>query len=331
MLKKINTFYLFIAILFVSLLTINNSYFKGSSSFLGITYSKDYKINAEKSALVDAIHIVPGQTVKPGDLLVELSSQELNLEIQKLQKKIDLLKSKKIEKRKLLESKFQLLESEKRLIQNDVESEVMLIQNEISLNRSITSEILKENNEVIANDSLTALQLQINSIREKGLLELEAVDIKEMDLKQDHEFDQSQLQAEIELTTQELDWKLEEDQRLNKYATFAGVIENVYVKEGEQIEAFTSVASINLLHPTSVVGYLVGKKERNKKLGDTVTIRALEHKDIETTGRIIGFGSIIALPEILQKSTSVKAFGLEVFIEIPKENGLPIGEKIIVK
>ena len=331
MFKKINSFYLFIAILFIGLLTINNRYFKGSSSFLGVTYSKDYKINAEKSAIIDAVHIVPGQTVNPGELLIELSSQELNLEIQKLQKKVDLLKSEKIEKQKLLESKIKLLESEKRLIRNDTDSEIMLIQNEINLNRSITNEILKENNEIMAEDSLTALQLKITSIKEKGLLELESVDIKEMDLKQDHQFDQSQLQSEIDLTIQELEWKLDEDQRLNKYATFAGVIENVYVKEGEQIEAFTSVASINLLHPTSVVGYLVGKKERDKELGDTVTIRALEHNEIITTGRIIGFGSIVELPEILQKSTSVKAFGMEVFIEIPEENGLPIGEKIIVK
>lgn len=329
--NKTNSFYIFIAVLFIGLLTINNRYFKGSSSFLGVTYSKDYKVNAEKSAIIDLVNVVPGQTVQPGDLLVELTSQQLNLDIQKLKKEIELQKSEKLEKQKLLESEIQLLESEKRIIRNDIESEVSLIQNKIDLNRSITNELLKDRNVSMAKDSLTALNLKIRSIRERGLLEIEAVNIKELDLKQDHQFDQSQIQARIDLTQQELDWKLEEAERLNKYATFAGVIENVYVKEGEQIEAFTSVVSINPLHPTSAVGYLVGKKDRDKALGETVTIQALEHNELFSTGRIIGFGSVVELPAILQKSTSVQAFGLEVFIEIPEQNGLPVGEKIIIK
>lgn len=329
--NKINTFYILIAVLFVGLLTINNRYFKGSSSFLGVTYSKDYKINAEKSAIIDAVHVVPGQTVQPGELLIELSSQELILEIQKLQKEVQLLQSEKAEKQKLLESELKLLESERRIIRNDSDNDILLIQNKIDLNRSITNEILSNRSSSTPEDSLTNLSLQIKSIRAKGLLEIEAVNIKEQDIRQDHQFDQSQIQAKIDLAQQQLDWKLEEDQRLNKYANFAGVIENVYVKEGEQIEAYTSVVSINPLHPTSAVGYLVGKKDRDKELGDVVSIQALEHNELFSTGKIIGFGSVVELPAILQKSTSVKAFGLEVFIEIPEKNGLPVGEKIIVK
>jgi len=329
--KKLNSFYVIISVLFIGLLTINTQYFKGSSSFLGITYSKDYKVNAERSAIIDHVNVVPGQTVQPGDLLIELTSQELILEIKKLQKEIELLNSEKLEKQKLLESEIQLLESEKRIIRSDIESEVALIQNKIDLNRSITNELLKERSTTNLSDSLTSLSLRIKSIRDKGFLEIEAINIKEQDIRQDHQFDQSQIQARIELAQQELDWKFEEAERLNKYATFAGVIENVYVKEGEQIEAFSSVVSINPLHPTSAVGYLVGKKDRDKRLGEMVSISALEHNNLFTTGRIIGFGSVVELPEILQKSTSVKAFGLEVFIEIPEENGLPVGEKIIVK
>ncbi len=329
--KKLNSFYVIIAVLFIGLLTINTRYFKGSSSFLGITYSKDYKVNSERTAIIDHVNVVPGQTVQPGDLLIGLTSQELILEIKKLQKEIELLKSEKLEKQKLLESEIQLLESEKRIIRSDINSEIALIQNKIDLNRSITNELLKERDSNTLSDSLTSLNLTIKSIRDKGSLEIEAINIKEQDIRQDHQFDQSQIQARIDLAQQELDWKFEEADRLNKYATFAGVIENVYVKEGEQIEAFSSVVSINPLHPTSVVGYLVGKKDRDKRLGETVSISALEHNNLFTTGRIIGFGSVVELPEILQKSTSVKAFGLEVFIEIPEENGLPVGEKIIVK
>lgn len=118
---------------------------------------------------------------------------------------------------------------------------------------------------------------------------------------------------------------------MNKYALFDGVIDNVNIKPGEQVEAYTSLLSINPLHPTTVVGYLVGSKDRNRELGDVVTIRSTEQADIEMEGKIIGFGSITELPEILQKSTAVKAFGLEVFIEISERNDLPVGEKVMIK
>lgn len=331
MLNKLNSFYIFIFILFTSLLLINNRYFKGSSSFLGVTYAKEYKITSEKDAIIVDAYVVPGQTVQLGDLLLELESPELTLEIEKLRKEIGLMNSEKQEKEKLLESELQLFQSEKKIIQGDIDSDIQLLEKEMNLNRSLTEEILEGKANNISNDSLSVFQLEINSIRQKGLLKLEAIDIKTLDKKQDHQFDQSQIQARIDLAEQELEWKLQEKDNLNKYATFSGVIENVYVKQGEHIEAFSSLVSINPVHPSSVVGYLVGKKERDKTLGEEVIVRSLEHPGIEIKGKIIGFGSIVAVPEVLQKSTTVKAFGLEVFIEISEQNDFPIGEKIIVK
>jgi len=331
MFKKINSFYVFTAVLFVGLLAINNEYFKGSSSFLGVTYSKVYNINIEKPAVVQNTYVVPGQTVEPGDLLVELESPTLNLQIQRLKQQIAIYKSQKQEQQKLLESELQLLESKKRIIQSEIDNEVKIIERRISLNRALTDSIIQNRNRALQQDSLSTLQLEINSIRQKGMLELEAVDIQITDINQDHSFDQSQLQAQIDLAQQELDWKIEEDKQLNKYATFRGVIENVYVKPNEQVQEFTSLISINPVHPSSVVGYLVGKKERDKRLGQRVVVRSLEHAEIETTGSIIGFGSVVLLPNILQGSTTIQTFGLEVFIEIPEDNELPVGEKIIVK
>ena len=328
MLSRINSFYLIIGILFVTLLTINTRYFKGSNAFLGVTYAKKYQINTEKSASVINSYVVPGQTVSVGEILVELESPELELDIKKLEKEIQNLESEKVEKQKLLESELQLLEAEKRIVQNDVNSEIRQIDSKIALNKKLANELL---NSVSLTDSLSDLELQKQSILEKGALEIEAINIRIIDIQQDHEFDQSQIQATIDLTRQELEWRLLEQEKLNKYAIFDGVIDNVNIKPGEQVESYTPLLSINPLHPTTVVGYLVGSKDRNRELGDIVQIRSTEQGYIETEGRIIGFGSITELPEILQKSTAVKAFGLEVFIEISENNDLPVGEKVMIK
>jgi len=308
-------------------MTVNSFYFKGSSSFLGVTYAKAYKIDAEKSGIINNLLVVPGQEVQKGDKLIEVESPQLNLDIQKLRKEIELFKSEKREKKALLDSKIKLLESEKSILKGEIENDIRLIQNEIDLNNKLTQTISKD----IPTDSLTALKLQIKSIREKGNLELQGLDIRILDLKQEDEFDQSQIQSKIELANEELEWKLREERRLNKFATFSGVIENVYVKEGEEVEAFTSLVSINPKHPTSVVGYLVGKKERDRELGEIVTVKSLEQPNLQIQGKIIGFGAVVELPQIMEKDNSLTTFGLEIFIEIPEDNPLVVGEQIIVK
>jgi len=328
--SKINPFYVFIFLMFATLMTVNSFYFKGSKSFLGVTYAKSYKINAEKSGIIKNLFVVPGQEVQKGDQLVEVESPQLNLDIQKLRKEIELYISEKQEKRLLLRSKVQLLESEKSILRGEIENDIRVIQNEIDLNNKITSDI-RGNNYPSISDSLTALKLKIKSIDEKGTLRLQALDIKIQDIQQENDFDQSQIQSKIELANEELEWKLREERRLNKYATFSGVIENVYVKEGEEVASYTSLVSINPKHPSSVVGYLVGKKERDKQLGQVVTVISLEQPALRTTGKIIGFGAVVELPGVLEKDSSLKTFGLEIFIEIPEDNPLVIGEKIIVK
>ena len=326
MLSRLNSFYIIIGILFVTLLTVNTRYFKGSNAFLGVTYAKKYQINSEKSATVINTYVIPGQTVNIGDLLVELESPELELDIKKLEKEIQNLRSEKVEKQKLLESELQLLESQKRIIQNEVDNEIQQIDTKIAFNRALAEDLIS----TVA-DSVSELQLQKQAIIEKGALEIEAVNIEINDIQQDHEFDQSQIQANIDLAIQELEWRLLEQEKLNKYALFDGVIDNVNIKQGEQVEAYTPLLSINPIQPTTVVGYLVGSKDRNRALGDVVIITSTEQSNIETEGKIIGFGSITDLPEILQKSTAVKAFGLEVFIEIQENNNLPVGEKVMIK
>jgi HlyD family secretion protein len=326
---KLNSFYLVIGITFVTLLTVNTRYFKGSNAFLGVTYAKKYQINSEKPATVIETYIVPGQTVNIGDLLVELESPELELEIKKLEKEILNLQSEKVEKQKLLESKIDLLKSEINLIRNEVKNEIERIDARIQLNESLTEGI--SNNRSTTSDSLSELQLQKKSIQEKGTLEIESINIRMNDVLQDHEFDQSQVQATIELRQQELNWRLQEQEKLNKYAVFDGVIDNVNVKPGEQVEAYSSLLSINPVQPTTVIGYLVGSKDRSRSLGDVVTIQSMEQSNLSTEGTIIGFGSVTMLPQILQKSTAVNAFGLEVFIEVDSENPLPVGEKVMIK
>lgn len=122
-----------------------------------------------------------------------------------------------------------------------------------------------------------------------------------------------------------------EKSKLNKYASAAGVVKNVYVKAGEQVDAFTPLLEVNPKRPTTIIVYLVGKKSDLYPIGASVSVSSYDQRRNAVTGKVIGYGSVSELPEILQKSTATTAFGQEVFIEVPAENFLANGEKVLVR
>ncbi len=111
-----------------------------------------------------------------------------------------------------------------------------------------------------------------------------------------------------------------------------GVIENVFVKDGEQVSSYTPLLSVTPLRPTTVIGYLVGTKTKEYEVGATVSVKAYGSPSANPVpGKVIGYGSVSELPEILQKSTAVKAFGREVFIEVSSDNEFANGQKVLIR
>lgn len=330
MTMKFNWFYALIAVLFVSMLYINSKYFRGSSNVVvGITQAKDYKINAEKSSLVKAVHVVPGKQVKAGDLLIELTSEELAIDIAKLANRIELLTSEEKDKKKLVDSEIAYIRAENAIDIEEIDADINEIKTQQKLNQRLSEELNtshKSSSEISENPALQ----KIASLEQQKVRRRDAVNIKIQDIMQESNTDQNQLHNQIALLVQELELLKGEQKKLSKFASGDGVVENVYVKDGEQIEAYTSLLSIGPLRPTTVVGYIYGRR-MPIDIGDKVTVTSYEKKSFEVEGSVIGFGTVSALPEILQKSTAVTAFGQEVFIAIKPENSFAIGEKVLIK
>jgi HlyD family secretion protein len=302
-------------------------YFRGSGhASVGITNASEYKINSEKAALVKAVPVVPGQEVKAGQLLVELSSSDLEMSIEKLLHKIAVLRSDQLEKAKLADSKIALIRAENGIKVEELNTDIAEAESDLKLNRQIVK------SHSIKWDSTTEQPVtsKIKALKKQRSKQDEAAAIRIEDILQESKTEQTLLENQIVLQQRELDLLIEEKKKLSKYAVSPGVVENVYVKQGEQVEAFTPLLSLNMVHPTTVVGYLVGRKE-SLPVGTSVNVRSYEKPKIETTGKIIGYGSVVELPQILQKSTAVKAFGREVFIEIVPDNQFAAGEKVLIR
>ncbi|AHM63564.1 hypothetical protein D770_26605 [Flammeovirgaceae bacterium 311] len=332
--KRVNGFYIFVIALFAGMLFINFQYFRGSSfSNIGITYTKEYKISSERSGIIKNLHVVSGQEVKAGDLLVEMENAGLEIEIAQLSSKIDALNKEKQEKTSLMQSKIAFLKAESGIKIEELEAEINQIETEQNLNRRLTEQFISTGKSPVTTSRETAdpTTIKIGSLQEKKKLYSQATSIRIEDFVKDHQTGLLVLENEISLKERELALMQSEKAKLNKYATYNGVVKSVYVRPGEEVEAYTAIIAINPRHPGTVVGYVVGPKGRDLAVGSTVMVNSYDHANLVSEGEVIGFGSIVELPEILQKSTAVKAFGKEVFIKIPEENAFANGEKVLIR
>lgn len=327
-----NWFYLTIALLFMGMLYISAKFFKGSgNSSIGITQSKEYKINSEKSALVKKVHVVPGRQVKAGDILVELTSNELEIDIDKLTNRVSVLKSEQLEKSKLVASEIEYAKAQHGITIEEIETDISQINSKLELNRTLTREFGSGDDTTSASLAKNPQQTKLRSLQQQKQKHERALHIKIADIRQENTTEQSLLVNQIGLLERELELLIEEKKKLSKFASADGVVENVYVKDGEQVDAFTSLLSVNPVRPSMVVGYLVGKKVNIPAIGSIVTVSSFTLRSVSVAGKVIGYGSVTELPEILQKSTAVKAFGREIFIEIAPENTFASGEKILIR
>ena len=324
---RVNWFYVLIIILLAAMLWMSQRYFSGSAnSSVGITYSKEYKINVEKPSQVKRVAVVPGQLVKAGDLLVELSSPSLEVDIDKLNNRITTLKSEQIEKAKLAKSEVAYVKAELGVKIEEITTEITQKESELILNQNLTKQFTTERKV----DGISPLEQTIKSLKKQRAQQGEAMSIRVKDIFLKSETEQLILTNQIQLLEREMDLLLSERKSLTKFAVSPGVVENIYVKEAEQVDAYTALLSVSPTHPTSVVAYLIGKKNQIM-VGAEVEVRSYDDHQIKIPGKVIGYGSIVPLPEILQKSTAVKAFGQEVFIEITQDNFFASGERVLIR
>ena len=179
--------------------------------------------------------------------------------------------------------------------------------------------------------SINPQELKKGSLEEMRKLNTQALQIKIEDLVKTHSTEMLILRNAIDLKERELELMKTERERLKKYATSSGIVESVFVRKGEEVQAYTPFISLNPRSPNAVVAYIVGPKGRALSVGEKVKVISYNHKNVTTEGEVIGSGAFNSLPEILQLSTAVKAFGREVFIKIPDENNFAPGEKVLVR
>lgn len=298
--------------------------------FFGFAENKEMQINLEHPLMVNRIAVTPGQAVKKGDLLLEVTRVELDLKLSDVAHNISELEAKTHISRAELQSNINRLKAQRIEKVSDIQSRIHAVEAEVALNELL----VKDLKSVKVAESATMLnnpnQLKINSLKEELRLVVQPLDIEIAHLESELR-GQNPMQVEINRLKTQREFIVQEQKRLAIYAPSDGLVGSIHCKEGENISSFTTLISFYEKSPNMVVGYVHESFVVQVNIGDSLNVVSSLHAEEKCRGKIIGLGHrIVEIPERLRKIPEMKTYGREVLIQIPSENHFLQSETVVL-
>ncbi len=328
--KYINTFYIFVILLGGALFWILRPQQSEELSFYGFAESDETEINYNYPVLVDRILVTPGQMVKQGDTLLHISRVKSKERYEDQDSRIAELQS---EYRNWKNGKEQnIVELDERLkinvstYQYEIESLEKEVAYKKELAKTLSSLDANEVNYTPLTDKIAEIQKKIEDQKATTALKKSGLIAEISDAK-------NPLKIQIDRLQQELDFNVSQEKiQLAVLAPGDGLVGNIYCKDAEHISSYTTLLSFYEPHTSLIKGYVHEDLTLQVKIGDRFEISSLKDPNISFQGKVIGLGSrIVEIPPRLRKLVDFKTYGREVLVEIPKDNGFLLKEKVSLR
>ena len=292
-----------------------------------------HAISYHKAVRVEELYVIPGQTVKPGDVLVKVERPDLVLDEEK---KLNEIKRLEISQ-SLSESKFV---SKKQQLAMEKDSKLRRINGEIDQLKVVVS-----NNQQLSSQfgSLTGY---VDTLQQFGSsyyeIELEVLNKEKEFIQREFELEQrasvSIYNEEIKSFTiiesqlqKELDVLLQEKEQQIKTSEIHGTIGSVSAQPGELLSPYTTILSVYESNPTIIKAVMNEGYKYEVEVGDIVNVESTNRK-YSIDGKVIEIGArIIEYPNRLKNNQNMQMWGQEIFVRIPENNQLLNGERVFVK
>ena len=321
----------FFAVILAGILPL---YRHGPTSFHGIAETREILLNREKAVEVRKIYVVPGQTVRKGDLLVELFRPNLAIEINKLTHDLEALEVGRAANIVQLKSRINALKALKASKESEINYEIKQLQARYDLNKELAGELKSIENLNTKNRKSQArnpVVLQIESLKKSLELATNPLRIKieqmEKELAATHD------PARIQMASREktLNLLLEEKNKLHIFSPVTGIIASVNFKCGETVSPFSPIVSVHSRSPSYAKGFIHEKVHNRAHINQEVSVVSMVNNRNMATGKIVGVGSrIVEYPQRLRKNLDIQLWGREVTIRLPEDNRFLLGEKVLI-
>lgn len=330
--KKINILYIVVIGVFFLLMKLNGQYAKHSVTFFGFAENKETQINMSHPVEVQKIHVLPGQEVKEGELLLEVSHANVDLKLDKVSFALAELSAKEKLWAAELRSNINRMEAQKLNKYDEIQAKIEGIQTAMELNKSLIKDLKSV---TIAADATgnknNPNQLKIGQLKKELNSVVVPLDIEIGKLKTELNALGNPYQVQMQKLENDQKYYEEEQAKLAIVAPTDGLIGNIHVKNAENLSSFATLITFYEENPTLVEGYVHESLILQVALGDEIEVVSSLHPDHKCVGKVVGLGSrIVEVPERLRKITDFKTYGREVLISIPKENYFLQKEKVVL-
>jgi multidrug resistance efflux pump len=329
--KKINLLVVCFILTIVFLSGFNWNFSSESMVFYGFANNKELNINLENSAQVKTIFITPGQIVKKGEVLLEVtrssiavSQSDISHDISKLQSQYQIWESG-------LKNSLRTINAQKTERKNELQSAINKLASEMNINETLIREI-ESINQVKDHNGNNPRQIELDGLKSDLQLSMNTYNTEIRRIEKELYNSDNPIKIQIEKLSHNLDFVNEEEKNLNITAPNDGVVGSILCKVGENIPAFSPYLILYEQSPNHVKGYVLESLIPNINTNDTLIVRSVSHTDISIHGIVKGMGSrIIEIPPRLRKNPAFAIYGREIEISIPSNNPFLQNEKVILK
>jgi len=331
--KRINVFSIFWLLTAIVLLIASLVYKKQSDAIVAEVEPQKLAISFQKAVKIKSIHVLPGEDVNKGDLLVEVIRPDLIYDIDKATNDLNTYLQQKDMLITNMNYQVQMTRLEKISEIEKIDDELFQLRARHEQNQGIKNALegIEIYEDTLQDNSRNMLLLQINYLEKKKEQTIDLYDQKLMQLEEKKTNETEILDLKIEQQRKELSLLENEANFLKNYSPVDGTIGDVMAQIGELIPPYNTIMSLYEINPTIIKAYMNEKNRYNLFVGDEVIVES-SNRDYSIAGMVTEVGSrIVTYPNRLLEVQDRKIWGQEIFIRIPENNDFLNGEKVYVR
>lgn len=328
--KRFNLLYFIVIPLAFIWYKMHSSISQQSVFFYGFAENKETELSHDEDVLVYKIYVTPGQEVKKGDLLMEVTQDEIDFKLSQVNNKLNDVAFNVKKQRKDILDEISQLESKKHASISSFNVQIAEEEELLKQQKSII-ENLKSIDSKSFDPSTSVHFKKIASLKKMMAIEVKPFDLEVHQLQQKLKIINTPLVNVQDELEKEEKYLKQEQEKLKIIAPSDGMIGNISCKEGENISAFSSLLNFYEPRPTMVKGFVHESLILAVKRRDSLQITSSLHPDIKVYGKVIGLGNrIVEIPERMRKMPEIKTYGREILIDIPSNNPFLQKEKVFL-
>jgi len=241
----------------VALVVVSRNSGTDVATFFGVAETREIVVNAEKAVEVEKIHVVPGQLIHTGQLLVALGRPELTHRINEISNQIDELRALQNVNAADIQARINELEAKKKATVSDLQYKITQLNNKQQINKGLTANlrsIQREDDSKTQRGIRSPLQVQAEGLRKELELETHLMQLRINTLKETLNSSKAAISIQLKGLEEELNHLNAEKKGLLKHSPITGVIGSVNFKEGEKVSPFDPILPVHSRSPAYVKG-----------------------------------------------------------------------------